>query len=136
MTGLALIEHGLQLALVPTVDPSSEQVGSSFGAADQHAQFAGALEQRLQRRRASENDIGGQLHLGHAVAIARPQCRALSWAERGHQTPHPVGAASLHEGCIQAIGGGLQRGHIGHTQKGIVVFAEAHPGASQLLGDE
>jgi hypothetical protein len=48
VTGFALVQHGLELALVLAVDPPSEQMGGSLGAAYQHAQFAGTLD-RLDR---------------------------------------------------------------------------------------
>src|SRR6266704_2901336 len=95
VTCVALIQHGLQLALVATVDPPPKQVGGALGAAHQHAEFAGAPEQGLERRRALEDNVCCQLHLGHAVAIARRQGRALSRAEGGHQATYPVGTASL-----------------------------------------
>ncbi len=47
-----------------------------------------------------------------------------------------MGAAALQDGCAQAIGGGLQGGHILDSQEGIVRFAEANADALELLGDE
>ncbi len=136
MTGLALIQHGLQLALVASVDPSSEQLGGALSAAHQNAQLAGSLEERLEWRRAFEDEVRRQLHLGHAVAVPRLQRLTFGWAEDRHQAAYPVGAAALQDGCAQAIGGGLQGGHVVDRQEGIVRFAEANTGALELLGDE
>ena len=49
VSGVALVQHGLQLALVAAVDASPEEMGRSIRAADQHAQFAGPLEERSER---------------------------------------------------------------------------------------
>jgi len=83
-----------------------------------------------------KNNVRGQLHLGHGVAVAGLQRRTLSWSEGRHQPTNPVGTTTLQQGRAQPIGGGLKRIHIGHTQKGIVGFAEAHAGAGQFLGDD
>jgi hypothetical protein len=104
--------------------------------ADQHAQLAGAPEQCLEWCRAFEDDVRGQFHLGHAVAVARRQGGALSRAEDRHQPMHPIAAASLQQSRSQAIGSSLERGHISRGQEGIVGFAEADPGACQLLSDK
>ena len=50
MSGVALVQHGLQLALIVAVDASPEQMRRPIGAADQHAQLTGALEQGSERR--------------------------------------------------------------------------------------
>jgi len=63
------------------VDAPSEQMGGALRSSDEHTQLAGASEHRLQRSRAFDQDVSGQLHLGHAVAVARRQCGTFSWAE-------------------------------------------------------
>jgi hypothetical protein len=50
MSGVALIQHGLQLAAVVAIDASAEQMRRSIGAAHQHAQLTGALEQSSEWR--------------------------------------------------------------------------------------
>ena len=115
VTGLALIQDGLEFAPIVTGDMPTEQVGRPLGAADQDAQLTGASKPDLQRRRALEDDIGGQLHLRHAVAVARSQRLTLSWTEDGHQPMHPVITAALDHRSAQAIGGGLERAHIRHA---------------------
>jgi hypothetical protein len=45
MSGVALIQYRLQLAAVVAVDASPEQMRRPIGAAHQHTQLAGALEQ-------------------------------------------------------------------------------------------
>ena len=90
VSGVALVQHGLQLALVVAVDASPEEMGRPIRAADQHTQFAGALEERSERCGAFEHDVGGQLHLGHAVAVARSQRRTFVWTE----DRAPLGAPS------------------------------------------
>ena len=57
MTDLALVEHGLEFALIASVDTSAEELGGALGAADQHAQFTGTLEQGVERCRAFEHDV-------------------------------------------------------------------------------
>src|SRR5438270_5941147 len=74
----------------------------------------------FERCGAFEDDVSRQLHLSHAVAIARLQRGALERAEDRHHTPHPVAAALLQEGSAQAIGGCLESIHVGHTEKRIV----------------
>src|SRR5437879_429120 len=93
VTDLTLAKHRLELALVLVGNPSPEQLAGPLGAADQYAQLAGALEERLERRGSLEDDVGGQLHLGHAVAVARRQRRTLGRAEDGDQPAQPVRAA-------------------------------------------
>ena len=44
MSGFALVQHGLQFALIVAVDASPEEMGGPISAADEHAQLAGALE--------------------------------------------------------------------------------------------
>src|SRR5438105_821678 len=127
---------GLELSLVATVDAAAEQLRGAVGATHQHAQLAGTLEHGLEWLRAFEHDVSGQLHLGHAVAVARLQRCALGLVEGGHQPPHPVRAAALQDRGAQAIGGGLQRVHVFDGQKGIVGFAETDAVTPELLGDE
>jgi hypothetical protein len=91
VTGLALIQHRLEFALIMPGHASAEQMSGALSAADQYAELAGALEQRLPWRGAFDDDVGGQFHLGHAVAVARLHCRTLDRAEDGQQRPRPVG---------------------------------------------
>jgi hypothetical protein len=42
----------------------------------------------------------------------------------------------LQQSRSQAIGSSLERGHIADAEEGIVGFAEADPGACQLLSDK
>jgi hypothetical protein len=44
VTGVGLIQHRLELALVASVDAPSEEMRGSIGAADQHTELAGTLE--------------------------------------------------------------------------------------------
>src|ERR1043166_3124612 len=90
VTGLALAEDRLELALVVTADSPPEQMAGALGTADEHAQFAGTPEERCERCGALEDDVGGQFHLGHAVAVAWRQRCAFSRAEDGDQPAHPV----------------------------------------------
>jgi hypothetical protein len=56
VASLTLVQHSLEFALVTAADATPEQVGGSLGAADQHAQLAGAPEQCLEWCRAFEDE--------------------------------------------------------------------------------
>ena len=58
VTGLALIQDGLEFAPIVTGDMPTEQVGRPLGAADQDAQLTGASKPDLQRRRALSAPMG------------------------------------------------------------------------------
>src|SRR5713226_10624576 len=118
------------------IDASSEEMGCPIGAAHQHAQFAGTLEECSERRRAFKHDVCGQLHLGHAVAVPRSQRLTFVWTEDRDHSAHPVVTAPLQERRTQAIGSRLKRRYIGDGQEGVVGFAEAYAVASELLGDK
>src|SRR5712692_2685166 len=100
-------------------------MGGALRSSNEHTQLAGASEHRLQRSRAFEQDVRGQLHLGHAVAVAWRECSMFSWAEDRHEPTYPVGTASLQDCRTQAIGSRLERVRVGHADEGVVGFAEA-----------
>ena len=130
------VQHGLELALVVAIDASSEEMGGPISAADQHAQFAGALEECSEWCGAFEHDVRRQLHLGHAVAVTRPQRLTFVWAEDWDHSAHPVVTPPLQERRAQAIGCRLQSDHVAHRQEGVVGFAESHFFTYQFLGNE
>src|SRR5438067_832352 len=111
-------------------------MGCSIGTPHQQTQLAGTPEHGLQWRRTFEDDVGGQLHLSHAVSIARPQGVTFSWTEDWDHAAHPVVAATLQDHRTQPIGGYSQRVCIGHCQEGVVGFAESYAVASEFLGDK
>ena len=90
-------------------------------------QLVGPLGECHERCGAVEHDVGGQLHLGHAVAVPRSQCLTFDWTEDRDHAAHPVVTAPLQERRAQAIGSRLERRYIVDGQEGVVGLAETHP---------
>src|SRR2546423_15592668 len=107
MALVATVEHCLELALITSGDLASEQVAGPVSPTQQEAELDRAPEQRAQGRRLLEDDVGRQLDLGQAVAVAQAQSRAFGRAELGRQLRGPVVAALLEHGRRQGIVGGL-----------------------------
>jgi hypothetical protein len=133
---VATIQHRLELPPVALRDLAPDGVGGPIGATRQHASFDRPAEQLRQRQRSGEDDVGGQLDLGHAVAVAQVDGRPLGRAEPGRELGRPVVAALPEHGRRHRIGRGLQRHQIAHAQDRVVLLVDCYPGTVQPLTDE
>jgi len=86
--------------------------------------------------RAGEEDVGRQLDLGDAEAVAEIQASALSGAEPWCELGGPVRAALGDDVWSEALTSCLQRVQVIDVQKRIVVLAEPNAQTSEFLGQE
>ena len=133
---LDAVDDGGEFATHPAVHPGAEDCGDLVAGEPPQTEFAAAFEQFVDGKVPLEDEVAAVFDLGDRVEAREVEPGALLGGELRAQDQRPIVEPLADDLRAQPIGGGLQRGHVIHREKGVVGLAEADPRSVQLLLDE
>ena len=133
---LGAVDDGGKFATHPAVHTCAEDCGDLVAGEPPQTELATAFEQFVDGKVPLEDEVAAVFDLGDRVEARQVEPGALLGGELGAQDQRPIVEPLADDLRAQPIGGGLQRGHVIHREKGIVGLAEADPRSVELLLDE
>jgi len=119
-----LIENYLCLALRSFRDPPAEDVGDTICGDTGQPKITGALEDRMDRMVAFENDVLGMLNLADEVVATKVHAVTFVLRELRSQHECPMVEPFLNTVWVDMIGRRLQGSRVAHGDKGVFFHAE------------
>src|SRR6516225_9375780 len=133
---IELFQHAVQLAAHSLVLADAKDLGDLVGGQAEYAQLTGALEDFVDGEIPPEQEIAAVFDLIQRVLAAQGDGGAVLFGKFRPQDQRPVIQAFTDNLRAEAIGGCLERFHVGNPQKGVIVFAEANTLALEFPGDD
>jgi hypothetical protein len=136
---MPMVEHyqrAVQLAAHSLVLADAKDLGDLVGGETKQSKLAGAFEDFVDGEMPPEQKIAAVFDLVQRVLAAQEDGGPIFLGELRPQDQGPVVQAFTDNLRAEAIGGCLERFHVGDPQKGFIVFAEANTLALEFPGDE
>src|SRR5216684_7976246 len=125
-----------ELASHSLVQAKAEHLRELVGGEAEQSEVAGALEELVDGKVSSEDEVPTVLDLLQGVMATEIDGFSVFLGKLRSQQPSPVIELFANELGAETVGRGLQGFLIGHPEKGIVVFTKLHAGALQFTFDE
>src|SRR5438876_2352863 len=136
MTMIELFEHRVQLAMKALVLSHAEDLDDDVGGQAEHAEFARALEDLMDRPGTSEDEIAAVFHLVQGVLASQMDGRPVLLREFRADDQRPVVDPRPNHLGTERVGGGLQGRPVADGEERVVVPPKRDSGSLQRTGDD